>query len=135
MMGLLLDQNLDPNIKFQLTDILLHSDLSLFEPYQEVLLKSEAFNNRLQARFAIASLDNDALFKAFEHFIQDAYGKYMNQIDSYYGNALVRRLLLRSVRSTFSTRISIGHSPQPQPELPAPLACKYGTVCRWSPQT
>lgn len=44
MMGLLLDQNLDPNIKFQLTDILLHSDLSLFEPYQEVTITSSMFD-------------------------------------------------------------------------------------------
>jgi hypothetical protein len=43
----------------------------------------------------IAILENDALLEAFEHFIKEAYGKYYNEIDTFYGDQLIHELAHR----------------------------------------
>lgn len=95
IMELLQAADMDVNIKFHLADILIHSDLSLLEPYLDVLAQSEDLNKRIQTRMNIANLENDALFDAFEHFIKEAYGKYFNDIDTFYGDQLIHELALR----------------------------------------
>ncbi|KRF21678.1 zinc-binding protein [Paenibacillus sp. Soil787] len=94
-MELLQAADMDANTKFHLTNILIHSDLSLLEPYLDVLAQSEDLNKRIQTRKNIANLENDALFDAFEHFIKEAYGKYFNEIETFYGDQLIHELANR----------------------------------------
>lgn len=95
ILELLQAADMDANTKFHLTNILIHSDLSQLEPYLDVLAQSEDLNKRIQTRKNIATLENDALFDAFEHFIKEAYGKYFNEIDTFYGNQLIQELAHR----------------------------------------
>jgi hypothetical protein len=95
IMELLQAAGMDPNTKFHLFNILIHSDLSLLEPYLDVLAQSKDLNKRIQIRMNIAILENDALFDAFEHFIKEAYGKYFNDIDTFYGDQLIHELAHR----------------------------------------
>ncbi|MDF2647414.1 MAG: hypothetical protein K0Q73_3219, partial [Paenibacillus sp.] len=95
IMELLQAEDMDPNTKYHLSNILIHSDLSLLEPYLDVLAQSEDLNKRIQTRMNIANLENDALFNAFEHFIKEAYGKYFNEIDTFYGDQLIYELAHR----------------------------------------
>lgn len=94
-MELLQAADMDVNTKFHLANTLIHSDLSLLEPYLDVLAQSEDLNKRIQTRMNIANLENDALFDAFEHFIKEAYGKYFNDIDTFYGDQLIHELAHR----------------------------------------
>ncbi|MCY9692018.1 SEC-C metal-binding domain-containing protein [Paenibacillus alginolyticus] len=95
IMELLQAADMDVNIKYHLANILIHSDLSLLEPYLDVLAQSEDLNKRIQTRMNIANLENDVLFDAFEHFIKEAYGKYFNDIDTFYGDQLIHELAQR----------------------------------------
>lgn len=95
IMELLQAADMDANTKFHLANILIHSDLSLLEPYLDVLAQSEDLNKRIQTRMNIAILENEALFDAFEHFIKEAYGKYFNDIDTFYGDQLIHELAHR----------------------------------------
>ncbi|WP_169445854.1 SEC-C metal-binding domain-containing protein [Paenibacillus ginsengihumi] len=45
-----------------------------------------------QQRIDIRSMPNDQLFQEFERYLKESYGKYYNEIDTFYGDQLVREL-------------------------------------------
>jgi hypothetical protein len=85
----------DANTKFHLAKILINSELSLLEPYLNVLAQQEGLFKQIQARIDISNMENTVLFEAFENFLKTAYGKYMNEIDTFYGDELIHELARR----------------------------------------
>ncbi len=55
-MELLQAADMDANTKFHLANILIHSDLSLLEPYMDALAQSEDLNKRIQTRKSLPNL-------------------------------------------------------------------------------
>lgn len=92
IMELLKNPRLDSNTGFHLAQILLHSDLSLLEPYRSELEQQQLFTLKHQQRIDIRSMPNDQLFQEFERYLKESYGKYYNEIDTFYGDQLVREL-------------------------------------------
>jgi|GEM_PF-3500373 len=82
----------DVNTKFHLQQILLYSDLRLLKPYLEEMERDAFWNMRLQDRIKIADMSNEELVDSFEAFIRNSYGKYINEINPFHGDELVREL-------------------------------------------
>lgn len=82
----------DHNTKFHLHNILVRSDLPLLKPYTTLIEKDSKWNKCVQDRIHLASLEDGRLVDEFEHFIKDCHGKYIHEVDSFYGDELVREL-------------------------------------------
>lgn len=83
---------IDDNTQYHLQLTFLNSDLRLLKPYLGELKLDAHWNKRLQDRLKIAEMSNQELADDFESFIRSSYGKYVDEIDSFYGDELVREL-------------------------------------------
>ncbi|HZG74910.1 MAG TPA: SEC-C metal-binding domain-containing protein [Paenibacillus sp.] len=96
LIDFLSSKSLHPDTRYHVSSLLLHSDLALLAPYLDDLSKEPSIGPKLQQRLDIQRMTDDALQEALEMFIKNAYGKYYNEIDTYYGEALVEELGSRS---------------------------------------
>lgn len=85
--------HIDIQIKYHLFQMLWYSELQVQDPSVKLVIeKDRHWRKCMQSKMEIANMDDRELVDAFQRFIKDCFGKYVNEIDSFYGDEIVREL-------------------------------------------
>jgi hypothetical protein len=87
--------SIDTNTKFHLMNMLYTSDPGLLIPYEELIAKDPLWRKRVQQKRDLADMDDRELIDAFQLFIKQSTGKYVNEFDTDYGDEIVSELSRR----------------------------------------
>jgi hypothetical protein len=88
--------SIDINTKFHLENMLRTSDPRLLIPYEEFIEQDPVWEKRVQQKRDLANMDNRKLIDAFQLFIEQSTGKYVNEFDTIYGDEIVNELSRRT---------------------------------------
>ncbi|MGG1550324.1 SEC-C metal-binding domain-containing protein [Paenibacillus ferrarius] len=87
--------SIDMNTKFHLGNMLHNCDPGLLSPYEELIAQDALWNKRVQQKRDLANMDNQELVDAFELFIEQSIGKYVDEFDMVFGDEIVNELSRR----------------------------------------
>ncbi|GJM70619.1 hypothetical protein HMSSN036_28350 [Paenibacillus macerans] len=85
----------DNNTKFHLKNMLYHSDPQLLDPFVEFIEKDPVWKKRVQQKRNLSIMDDQELVSAFQLFIEQSADKYINELDTTYGDEIVNELSRR----------------------------------------
>ncbi|WP_168118532.1 SEC-C metal-binding domain-containing protein [Paenibacillus sp. HB172176] len=95
LLALCQSPSMDHNTKFHLGTMLCNSDPRLLIPYEAYIGQEPLWKKRVHQKRNLANMDDRELVSAFQLFIEQSTGKYVNEFDTTYGDDVVNELSRR----------------------------------------